>query len=126
MWSDRTDRRLVLLFCASIGLLGTLALPFVMHSVWFFAPSLFFFGGVVVGMYTVGLTLLGERFKGANLAAANAAFVMMFSLGALVGPPMAGVAMDLWNPHGLIVAMSGLCGLYVLVAGWRYLTAPRQ
>lgn len=125
IWSDRTDRRLVLLFCATIGLAGTLALPFVMHSIWLFAPTLFFFGGVVVGLYTVGLTLLGERFKGANLAAANAAFVMMFSLGALVGPPMAGTAMDLWDPHGLIVAMASLCGLYVLVAGWRYLTAPR-
>lgn len=125
MWSDRTDRRLVLLFCATVGLAGTLAIPFVVHSVWLFAPTLFFFGGVVVGMYTVGLTLLGERFKGANLASANAAFVMMFSLGALIGPPLAGGAMDLWDPHGLIVAMSGLCALYVAVAGWRYFTAPR-
>lgn len=125
IWSDRTDRRLVLLFCATVGLAGTLALPFVMHSIWLFAPTLFFFGGVVVGLYTVGLTLLGERFRGANLASANAAFVMMFSLGALVGPPLAGGAMDLWNPHGLIVAMAGICALYVVVAGWRYLTAPR-
>jgi MFS family permease len=125
IWSDRTDRRLVLLFCATVGLAGTLALPFVMHSIWLFAPTLFFFGGVVVGLYTVGLTLLGERFKGANLASANAAFVMMFSLGALIGPPLAGGSMDIWNPHGLIIAMAGLCALYVVVAGWRYLTAPR-
>lgn len=125
IWSDRTDRRLVLLFCATVGLAGTLALPFVMHSIWLFAPTLFFFGGVVVGLYAVGLTLLGERFKGANLASANAAFVMMFSLGALVGPPLAGAAMDVWNPHGLIVAMAGLCAFYVVVAGWRFLTAPR-
>lgn len=125
MWSDRADRRLVLLFCAAVGLAGTLAIPFVVHSVWLFAPTLFFFGGVVVGMYTVGLTLLGERFKGADLASANAAFVMMFSLGSLIGPPLAGGAMDLWDPHGLIVAMASLCALYVAVAGWRYLTAPR-
>ena len=126
LWADRTDRRFVLLVCATVGLLGVLAIPFVAHSIWLFAPTLFLFGGVVVGLYTVGLTLLGERFRGADLASANAAFVMMYSIGALIGPPLAGGAMDLWDPHGLIIAMSGLCGLYVAVAGWRYFTAPRQ
>ncbi len=125
MWADRADRRLVLLVCALTGLVGILAIPFVTHSLVLFAPTLFIFGGVVVGLYTVGLTLLGERFKGADLASANAAFVMMYSIGALVGPPLSGAAMDLWDPHGLILSMAGLCGLYVLVAGWRYLTAPR-
>src|SRR5690554_2461904 len=38
IWSDRTDRRLVLLFCATVGLAGTLLLPFVMRSIWLFAP----------------------------------------------------------------------------------------
>ncbi|HAC57279.1 MAG TPA: MFS transporter [Alphaproteobacteria bacterium] len=125
LWADRADRRFVLLVCALIGLLGTIAIPFVAHSIWLFAPTLFLFGGVVVGLYTVGLTLLGERFRGADLASANAAFVMMYSIGALIGPPLSGAAMDLWDPHGLIVAMGGLCGLYVLIAGWRYFTAPR-
>ena len=125
LWADRTDRRFVLLVCALTGVLGTLAIPFVSGSLWTFAPTLFIFGGVVAGLYTVGLTLLGARFKGADLAAANGAFVMMYSLGALIGPPLSGAAMDLWDPHGLIVAMAGLLGFYVLVAGWRFFTAPR-
>lgn len=125
LWADRVNRRFVLLFCATIGLLGSLSIPFVAGSIWLFAPTLFVFGGVVAGLYTVGLTLLGERFQGANLASANAAFVMMYSTGALIGPPLSGAAMDLWNPHGLILAMAAICALYVLVAGWRYFTAPR-
>jgi MFS family permease len=121
--ADRFDRRLVLLACAFVGLAGTLAIPFASHSMGLFALSLFIYGGAVVGLYTVGLTLLGQRFRGADLAAANSAFVLMYSTGALLGPPLSGLAMDLWNPHGLIAAMGGMCAIYLLIAGWRYLKA---
>jgi MFS family permease len=118
--SDRFDRRTVLLICAAFGFGGTALLPVVSQNVYVFLPTLFIFGGVVVGMYTVGLAMLGERFKGADLAAANTAFVLMFSVGALVGPPIAGVAMDAWDPHGLAIAMATICGLYLLIVGWRW------
>lgn len=120
--ADRVDRRLILLACGFTGLVGSLAIPFVTWSLPLFAAVLFVFGGMVAGLYTVGLTLLGQRFRGADLAAANAAFVMMYSTGALVGPPLSGFAMDLWNPQGLIIVLSGLCAVYVLIAGFRYLT----
>ena len=124
-WADRTDRRLVLMVCAGVGMVGAFAIPAVSGSMWTFAPTLFVFGGVVVGLYTVGLTLLGERFRGADLASANGAFVLMYSVGALAGPPISGYAMELWDPHGLVVAIGGMSGLYLLVAGWRYFTASR-
>ena len=118
--ADRVERRLVLLCCAAAGVAGTIAIPFAAHSTPLFAFVLFVYGGVVVGLYTVGLTLLGQRFRGADLAAANSAFVMMYSTGALIGPPLSGFAMDIWNPNGLIAAMGGLCAVYLAVAGWRY------
>ena len=111
--------------CAAVGMVGALAIPAVSGSIWTFAPTLFVFGGVVVGLYTVGLTLLGERFRGADLASANSAFVLMYSVGALAGPPVSGYAMELWDPHGLVIAIGGISGLYLLVAGWRYFTASR-
>lgn len=125
--ADRMDRRLVLLICAGAGFLGTAFLPAVASNPWAFIPSLFLFGGVVVGMYTVGLTLLGERFRGADLASANSAFILLYSLGALGGPPLAGLAMDIWNPHGLPVFMAAVIGVYLIIVGWRYSTArPRN
>ncbi len=120
MASDRIDRRTVLLICAGFGFAGTALLPLISQSVYIFFPALFVFGGVVVGMYTVGLALLGERFKGADLATANAAFVLMYSTGALFGPPIAGAAMDVWDPHGLAIAMAAICGAYLLIVGWRW------
>jgi MFS family permease len=125
--ADRMDRRLVLLICAGFGFAGTALLPLVSQSIYLFIPSLFVFGGVVVGMYTVGLTLLGERFRGADLASANATFVMLYSVGALAGPPLAGLSMDVWDPHGLAVFMAGLIGVYLILVGWRYSTPkPRD
>ena len=49
-------------------------------------------------------------------ASANAAFIMMYGVGSLLGPPIAGMAMDSWDPQGLAVALAVFCGGYVLVA----------
>ena len=76
----------------------------------------FALGGVVVGFYAVGLTMLGERVPTAQLAVANAGFLVSYELGATVGPVLGGAAMDLWRPHGLavLVACVGV-GFAVLV-----------
>ena len=118
--ADRIDRRLLLMFCAGAGVFGGISLPLFIHLPWLLWPSLFLWGGVIVGLYTVGLTLLGERFRGADLVGANAAFVMLYGVGAVAGPPVAGAAMDLWDPHGLALALALLClGFIGVAAFWR-------
>jgi len=109
--ADRFDRRYVLAGCAAVGMVGPTLLPFAAGEPWVLYPILFVYGGVVVGMYTVGLALLGQRFTGADLAAANAAFVVMYSAGALVGPVAGGVAMDISNPDGLTVSLAVIAGI---------------
>jgi hypothetical protein len=56
--------------------------------------------------------MAGDRFRGGALVAANAAVVMSYGLGSLLGPALGGVAMDLWDPHGLLalfaLAFAGL------------------
>lgn len=75
---------------------------------------LFMWGGIIMGIYTIGLTLLGERFKGAELASANATYVMLYAVGLLCGPLIEGVALDVWNPHGLMVSLAVITAFYVL------------
>ena len=58
-------------------------------------PLLVLLGGLMGGLYTLSLALVGERFRGADLTRANTAFVMTFQLGAIVGPPYAGALMHL-------------------------------
>jgi MFS family permease len=81
-------------------------------------PALLYFvlaiwGGLILGVYSVGLTLLGEQVKPGRLATANAGYVMFYCFGLLLGPAAEGVALDLWNPHGLLVVLAGICAAYV-------------
>ena len=107
--ADRFDRRGVLLLCGAVGIAGPLMVPFFVGGPVLLGVFLVVWGGFAFGPYTVGLTMIGERFRGGELAAANAAFVMCFEIATLSGPPLAGVAMDIWEPHGLM-------GLLTIVA----------
>jgi len=113
--SDRVDRRRLLLGCAFVGAAGGVALPSLMGLHGVLEPAMVLWGGVVVAMYTIGLGVLAERFSGADLAAANSAFIFLYGIGMLLGPPVAGIAMDLWNPHGLGAAIAGMFGAYCVV-----------
>ena len=66
----------------------------------------FLLGGAVLGFYSVGLIVLGTRVRASELAVANAAFLMVYQAGSIAGPGMAGLAMDLWQPHGFVAAMA--------------------
>jgi MFS family permease len=118
LMSDKIDRRDMLLVCAVIGVIGALILPMVAPNFWPTAIVLFFWGGVVAGLYTIGLTYLGANYGGADLASANAAFVMMYSLGMLIGPPVIGAGLDSFpdvpSPHGAPLVMAGFFALYTI------------
>jgi MFS family permease len=114
--ADRMDRQRLLVFCALAGVVGALSLPFVLHAPALLYMTLFSWGGVVVGLYTMGLVLLGARFKGPQLAAANTAVMILYSAGGLLAPPVSGAAMDLFPPHGLVWVLGLLCGSYALFA----------
>ena len=117
--SDRMDRRKLLLAVGLAGLIGTLAAPLAATSFTGLALLLFFWGGIVGALYPLGLAQLGARFSGPELATANAAFIMLYSLGMLVGPPFLGLGMDIWNPHGLFGGMAVLFSAYVGVVAYR-------
>jgi MFS family permease len=112
--ADRMDRLTLLIGCTAIGIVGAMLLPLVIQLQWATYALLFVWGGVMLGIYTIGLTLLGQRFKGADLASANAAYVMLYAVGLLAGPLAEGVALDAWNPHGLMAVLAVISVIYVI------------
>lgn len=104
----------LLMLCGAATVLGAAALPFTIQAAALAWTLLFIWGGLTGGVYTVGLTLLGRRFRRAELAGASTAFVMIFEIGSLAAPPLAGAAMDLWDPHGMLLLV-GLPGLALVV-----------
>jgi MFS family permease len=118
--ADRVSRRALLLGLGAACCVGPAAAAWALGSGSPASyPILFLWGGAAFGLYTVAVTMLGERFRGGELAAANAAFVMVFELANLTGPPVAGWAIDAWSPNGLMAWMTLVSVTFVTVAAVR-------
>ncbi|MGQ2949834.1 MAG: MFS transporter [Agrobacterium sp.] len=125
--SDRMkDRRTMLALMAFAGVCGTLALPLLVDSWILVAALLLFWGGLVSGMYTVGLTHLGSRLKGADLVSANAAFIFCYAMGTIAGPQAVGISMDVAGTDGFAWALAVFFGLYVVLYGFRFVFRAKQ
>jgi len=127
MYSDRLrDRRPLLALMALTGLVGSLLLPFLIEDWLLTAVVLLFWGGCVSGLYTVGLAHLGSRLTGADLAAANAAFVFCYAVGTVAGPQAIGAAIDITGNNGFAWALASFFGLYVMLSIGRFLFRPKR
>ena len=100
--SDRLSRRTVLRLCGAAGLAGAGALLAFGLPLPLFFSLLFLWGGMASGIYPVALSMAGDRFRGGELVSVNAAMIIAYGLGAIVGPPLGGLAMDISNPQGLL------------------------
>jgi MFS family permease len=120
--ADRMDKVRLLLAIALVSLGFVSTIPFVLDRSWLLAAAIFCFGGIVGSLYTVGLAHLGASFSGMQLANANAAFVILYSAGLAIGPPVVGAGMTAFDTAGFSVAVGALLALYALVAAmgvWR-------
>lgn len=119
--ADRTSRRAVMLGCTLLAFLGQSLVHFVVAMPALLWTLLVILGGLMGGLYTMSLALVGERFRGSELTAANTAFVMTFQLGTIVGPPYAGAVMQATAvelfPFTLLLPLLALAA--GLVVGWR-------
>ena len=70
-------------------------------------------GALLGAFYTLSLVLLGRRFKGADLGPAVTARSIMFCLGAMVGPPVAGAAIEFLGPDGMAWMLALLFVLFL-------------
>jgi MFS family permease len=91
--ADRWRRQRVMVLCVGLAMAGQLLVPLAFATPALLWPLLMLLGGVMGGLYTLSLVLIGERFRGADLTQANTAFVMTFQLGTIAGPPFTGAAM---------------------------------
>lgn len=122
--ADRVDRRLVLLMAGLGGALGSMLIP--LASTWFpgLLVLLFLWGGIAGTLYTVGLAHLGATVQGPELAGANAAFVVLYNVGLMLGPPLIGGGMDLIPPQGFAYSLCLLFLGYAVVVALRIVQHP--
>ncbi len=108
--ADRSSRRGFLLLSAAVVAVGAMSYPFLLGSGPWLWGMMFLWGGVSWGIYTLALGLMGEKFPATELAAANAAFVMMYEAGSVGGPIISGAAMDVWPLYGLPIVVAVAAG----------------
>ena len=120
--ADRLDRRAVLLAASLGGAAGSALIPAASGSPVMLGCLLVVWGGLAGTLYTVGLAVLGGRVPARDLAGANAAFVMFYNAGLILGPPLIGGWLDLAPPHGFAF---GLLALFLACAGGLALTEGR-
>ena len=96
-------------------------LPFVVSSHLALWPVLFFWGGCFAGLYSVALTVIGQRFRGNELVVANVAIGVVWGVGSLTGPSITGIAMDIWDPQGFPGVFFMGSTLFVLIGAIRWI-----
>jgi MFS family permease len=121
--ADKMDRYLLMILCGVGILVGALLLPMVINGGVTLWILLFCWGGVFAGLYTVILTIVGQQFRGLELAVANIAIGIIWGIGSLTGPSLTGVAMDVWEPHGFAIVFIAASAAFVLFAMGRWILA---
>jgi len=114
--ADRFGRFRLLQLCIAGTLIGAILLPLLFAHTLPLRTMLLLWGGVTMGIYTLSLALLGERFKPSDLSAANAAYVMMYEMGGLGGPVIAGGMMDTMGREGLPLFAAVIAATYLIYA----------
>ena len=117
--ADVTSRRGMMVFCACTSVVGVLALPLLVHIPTLLLPTLFVWGAVAGGLYTMAMIELGDRFSGSQLVAGNAAFAIAFGVGGVFGGPVTGIAMDLFGTSGFPGTLAVVFLLMAVFAHWR-------
>ena len=121
--ADHMDRYKLLMLCGLGILVGAISLPLVINKGFLLWLMLFLWGGVFAGLYTVIMTIIGQRFRGMELVVANISIGVLWGLGSLTGPSLTGFAMDLWDPHGLVVVFVGASLVFVVFSSARWFLA---
>ena len=115
--ADRYGRKFTLLTCSVGAALACLVLPFATGSNLTLFPVLFIAGGAISGIYTLGVILIGQDFRGQQLAYVSTGFAMAYAAGSVVGSTPLGYLVDVFGPEALPLSIAvGFAGLTVFLA----------
>lgn len=106
--ADRVSRVAILYGLAVAFIALSLLLPILLANVFAAYAAAFLIGAVILGFYTIGLTIIGERVGAADLAAVNAGYIVSYQTGAVIGPIAAGAAMTAAPVLGFVATVVAL------------------
>jgi MFS family permease len=85
-------------------------------------PLLVVIGASSAAVYTSGIAAVSGSFNATEMPSGTATFNVLWFVGAVAGPSVAGYAMTLWDPHGMAVSVitsAMVLGLFNMLARHR-------
>jgi len=113
--ADHVHRQSLLLVCLVLTLVGFALLPDIITRPVAGPAFTFALGGVEGMIYALGVILLGQRFRGADLAAASVLYTGMWGAGTMIGPLLVGAGMDLLGDASMAYLISAIYVCYLPV-----------
>lgn len=109
--ADRWSRTGVIITAALVTVASTIALVWAVGTVLIW-PVMMIAGSSAFAAYTIALTTMGDEFTGPDLIAGSAAMSVIWGLGGVIGPPLAGAAIDRF---GVSAMPLGVALIYVIL-----------
>ncbi len=115
-WSDRVDRRFVMAVCAGMA-------AGVSVAIWSFANSMTpaiiimlggLWGAVAFPLYSISIAHSNDHAAADEFVVVSSGLLLMYGIGAVVGPVLASVCMQVLGPAGLY-AFTGVIHVILLV-----------
>jgi len=113
--ADHMRRQRLLLACLLLTMVGFAVLPQLVTLPIAGPAFAFGLGGVEGMIYALGVILLGQRFRGAELAAASVLYTGMWGAGTMLGPALVGAGMDLFGDYSLPYLIAAIYAVYLPV-----------
>ena len=126
--SDRFDRRTVLVITSfATAAIAAAAAYTVIKGVPGMAVTSFVYGGLMFSLYGISVAHANDQLVQEQVLGATQGLLLVYGLGAIMGPLLGGIAMQGMGPAGLpvmSVAAAGLLGLYGLYRMTRRAAPP--
>ena len=118
--SDRMDRRRIMVLAGGIGTVACLiAALFGAESRWVFFLGMFLLGTVLYPIYALNVAHANDRAEPDEFVDVSSGLMIIYGIGAMFGPLIAGAAMDFSGPAAMFVTLLIFFVAYAGYAGWR-------
>ena len=119
--SDFFDRRFFIVWCVFAGILCSACLPVAIYTPLQAYILVFIWGGVISGIYSISLTIVGERYTSEDdIIASNSGYSLMESIGGTLGIVAIGFSMEYLGNDGMPYVIMLASILYFSFALTRY------
>lgn len=104
--SDRVDRRKLIFSLAALGAAFCLTGWLLGGGLWLFMTVAFLAGGVTTPLYALFLAYTNDNLTPEEMPAASGGLVLIFGVGAILGPLIAGFVMQLMGPAAFWLSLA--------------------